>query len=274
MTFTETVSQARLKDAEVTQYQENGWIVPSWEIPQRLIEKMRAEYDALLTRNPDVASDIILAPHQVNGGSMGIKGSEAWLEFATQPELMEIARQLIGPDIILWGTTLFGKPPHNGKETPWHQDGEYYPIRPLETLTIWIPLDDVTPENGPMKFIPGSHESHQLFKHAWEDGSDKTINLVTESDQFDEGSAAPLIIRAGQVSFHDVYMIHGSAANTTDQRRAAFIVRLMPATSLYDHALGAEIGKAHPAQGYGTRPLYLVCGEDRAGNNFQIGHDV
>jgi hypothetical protein len=47
----------------------------------------------------------------------------------------------------------------------------------------------------------------------------------------------------------------------------------MPATSYYDHALGAEIGKRHPAQGYGVRPLYLISGQDRAGNNFSIGHD-
>jgi hypothetical protein len=46
----------------------------------------------------------------------------------------------------------------------------------------------------------------------------------------------------------------------------------MPATSTYDHALGAEIGKRHPAQGYGVRPLYLISGRDRAGNNFSIGH--
>lgn len=266
-------AEARLTEAEIAAYRDTGWIVPKWEIPQDLIARMRVEYDELLERNPQLESDIILAPHQTNGGSMGVIGSEAWLDFATQPELIEIARQLIGDDIILWGTTLFGKPAHNGKETPWHQDGEYYPIRPLETLTMWIPLDDVTPENGPMKFIPGSHKAHKLFNHSWKGDEGRTIGLVTDKDQFDESLAEPLIIRAGQVSFHDVYMIHGSDANRTDKRRAAFIVRMMPANSLYDHALGAEIGKKHPAQGYGVRPLYLVSGQDRAGNNFSIGHE-
>jgi ectoine hydroxylase-related dioxygenase (phytanoyl-CoA dioxygenase family) len=139
-------------------------------------------------------------------------------------------------------------------------------------LTIWIPLDDVTPENGPMQFIPGSHKAHRLFSHSRVEGDDKTINLVCDSEHFDEKTAEPLLLRAGQVSFHDVYMIHGSAANRTSYRRAAFVVRLMPATSFYDHQLGAEIGKQHPAQGYGVRPLYLVSGQDRAGNNFSIGH--
>ncbi len=270
---TDLTQEARLSDAEIAQFHEKGWIVPQWSLPEDLVEEMRREYEALLARNPDIESDIILAPHQTNGGSMGIKGSEKWLEFATHPALMAMARQLIGDDIILWGTTLFGKPAHSGKETPWHQDGGYYPIRPLETLTMWIPLDDVTLENGPMSFIPGSHKARELFSHSWKDGNDKTINLVTDSEHFDEASAEPLILRAGQVSFHDVYLIHGSTANRTDKRRAAFIVRLMPASSLYDHALGAEIGKKHPAQGYGVRPLYLVSGQDRAGNNFSIGHE-
>ena len=155
---------------------------------------------------------------------------------------------------------------------PWHQDGEYYPIKPLEVLTIWIPLDDVTPENGPMMFIPGSHKAHALYSHSWVDGDSKTINLVCDPEHFDAATATPLLLRAGQVSFHDVYMIHGSEANHTDKRRAAFIVRLMPATSFYDHALGAKTGKQHPAQGYGIRPLYLISGTDRASNNFDIGH--
>jgi hypothetical protein len=264
--------KACLSEQELAQYHDKGWIVPRWELPEKIIAEMRREYDLLLERNRHIASDIMLAPHQTNGGSMGVAGSEKWLEFATHPGLMEIARQLIGDDIILWGTTIFGKPPRSGKETPWHQDGDYYPIKPLEVLTIWIPLDDVTEENGPMRFIPGSHREHKLFSHSWIDGDDKTINMVVDPEHFDESSAEPLLLRTRQVSFHDVYMIHGSGPNRSDHRRAALIVRLMPASSYYDHALGAEIGKKHPSQGYGERPLYLVSGQDRAGNNFTIGH--
>src|SRR5687767_15679612 len=133
---------------------------------------MRDEYAALLERNRDISSDIILAPHQVKGGSMGVIGSEKWLSFATHPGLISIARQLIGDDIILWGTTIFGKPARSGKETPWHQDGEYYPIRPLRVLTIWIALDDVTPENGPMRFHPGSPKGQTSYSHARREGED------------------------------------------------------------------------------------------------------
>jgi ectoine hydroxylase-related dioxygenase (phytanoyl-CoA dioxygenase family) len=96
---------------------------------------------------------------------------------------------------------------------------------------------------------------------------------VCDSEHFDESTAENLILEAGQVSYHDVYMIHGSLANKTDQRRAAFVVRLMPATCHYDHALGEEIGRKHAAHDYGKRPLFLVRGRDVNGNNdLGIGH--
>src|SRR5262245_7428416 len=94
------VTEPRLSEAELAQYREKGWIVPRWELPQALVAEMRDEYAALLKRNSDVKSDIILAPHQTKGGSMGVIGSEKWLEFATHPGLVAIARQLIGDDII------------------------------------------------------------------------------------------------------------------------------------------------------------------------------
>jgi len=263
-----------LTENELSRYRKKGWVVPNFRLPQSLLEEMRREYKALLDSNPTLDSDIMLAPHQTVNGSQGVIGSKKWLEFATHPDLLDMASQLIGEDIVLWGTTIFGKPALSGKETPWHQDGGYYPIRPLETLTIWIPLDDVTKENGPMRFIPGSHASKELYSHSWLEGDDKTINLVCDSKNFDATTAEDLILEAGQVSFHDVYMIHGSSANQTENRRAAFIVRLMPATSHYDHKLGEEIGAKHAAHGYGNRPLFLVRGVDRSEkNNFVIGHE-
>jgi len=262
-----------LSNTDLKAYHDKGWVVPNYTLPTNLLDEMRLEYEILLDKNRHLDSDIMLAPHQTNGGSQGVVGSKKWLEFATHPDLMDMAGQLIGDDIILWGTTIFGKPPHRGKETPWHQDGDYYPIRPLETLTLWIPLDDVTPENGPMRFIPGSHKAHELFSHSRKEGNDMTINLVCDDEHYDASSAKDLIVKAGQVSYHDVYMIHGSRSNCTAKRRAAFVVRMMPASSHYNHALGAKMGAQHAANGYGTRPLYLVRGKDVCGkNDFSIGH--
>lgn len=266
-------NNTKLTANELNHYKEKGYLIPKFRIPEVLLNDMRTEYQALLDRNPSITSDIMLGPHLENPGAQGVKGSRRFLEFATQPELLDIAAQLIGEDIILWGTTIFGKPAHCGKATPWHQDGDYYPIEPLETLTIWIPLDDVTMENGPMTFIPGSHKAHTTYSHHWEENENLVINQVCDAQHFDPATAEPLLLEAGQVSFHDVYMIHGSEPNTTNKRRAAFIVRLMPASSFYNHLRGQQMTAPHMAHDYGERPLFLVRGKDISGqNNFTVGH--
>ena len=266
--------QHLLSEEEIARFRSDGYVVPSsYRIPDDLLAEMQQEYRILLEENRGVQSDIMLGPHLEKAGAQGIKGSKKWFDLATQSEILDIAEQLIGPDIILWGTTIFGKPAFSGKATPWHQDGDYYPIRPLETLTVWMALDDATIENGCMKFIPGSHKAHKLYSHHWKENPDLTINLVCDEEHLAGKPQENLVLKAGQISFHDVYMIHGSGPNETADRRAAFIVRLMPATSYYDHHLGEEFAKQHPAQDYGNRALYLLRGEDKSGrNNFLIGH--
>jgi ectoine hydroxylase-related dioxygenase (phytanoyl-CoA dioxygenase family) len=156
---------------------------------------MREAYARLLADNADIASDIMLGPHLEKPGAQGVIGSRVWLEFATQPALLDMAAQLVGNDLILWGTTIFGKPARCGKATPWHQDGDYYPIRPLETISIWIALDDVTPENGPMRFISGSHKARKIFSHHWEENKNLSINKVCDSEHYDESTAAGRVCR-------------------------------------------------------------------------------
>jgi Phytanoyl-CoA dioxygenase (PhyH) len=52
-----------------------------------------------------------------------------------------VVSQVIGEDIALWNSSFFAKPARVGTKTPWHQDGEYWPIRPLATCTVWIAVD-------------------------------------------------------------------------------------------------------------------------------------
>ena len=146
----------RLSAEELWRFHNDGFVVPDCRLPQDVVAEMREAYDELLSANPGFSSDFMLGPHLETTGAQGVRGSRRWLSFVTRPELLDMVEQLIGEDIILWGTTIFGKPAHGGKATPWHQDGAYYPIRPLETLSIWIALDDAVPDNGCMRFIHGS----------------------------------------------------------------------------------------------------------------------
>ena len=263
----------RLSAEELWRFHNDEFVVPDCRLPQDVVAEMREAYDELLSANPGFSSDFMLGPHLETTGAQGVRGSRRWLSFVTRPELLDMVEQLIGEDIILWGTTIFGKPAHGGKATPWHQDGAYYPIRPLETLSIWIALDDAVPDNGCMRFIPGSHKDRKIFSHHWEEDQDLTINRVCDSEHFDEASARDLVLAAGQISFHDVYIIHSSRANPSGRRRAALVGRFMPGHCHYDHELGLRLAEPHKAHDYGKRALFLLRGRDRSGrNDFSVGH--
>ena len=64
---------------------------------------------------------------------------------------------------MLYGIQVFLQNlPLDGHATPWHQDGQYWPIRPLATCTVWLAIDDANIENGCLRFIKGSHKDKKL----------------------------------------------------------------------------------------------------------------
>ena len=267
-----------LDENEIARYRRDGQIVPRYALPDGLLARMRAALDRLLAANPHCASDSMVCPHLRYDAAQGsfdppLRGDPEWLEFARAPELLDMASRLIGPDIILWGTTVFGKPARVGKETPWHQDAMYWPIDPPATCSVWIALDDAAPENGCLRVVPGSHREKRTFGfRAVAKSRDTTLGLEVEDAAFDARRARDVVLRAGQVSLHDIHLLHGSNANRSGRRRAGFVLRLMPATSRFDHALGAEWAASGRVRlDFGKRRLVLLRGADRAGNDFSVG---
>lgn len=83
---------------------------------------------------------------------------ERLLEFLLCDEILDLIEPILGPDIGLWSSHFISKEPFTGKATPWHEDSSYWNgrISTLENIcTIWLALDDVDAENGPMQVIPG-----------------------------------------------------------------------------------------------------------------------
>lgn len=266
-----------LSDAEIEQYRNDGLVIPSgYRLPQATLLRIDQLYQQLLEDNqgnPDFSADFILGPHLDANGTYGIKGDPEWLEFAKISEILDMVEQLIGGDFILWGMTIFGKPATVGKATPWHQDGDYYPIEPLETCTVWISLDGSKPEQGCMKFIPGSHKNHQIYTHHFEHRDDYTLAQVVDDDQVDLTQARDIVLEPGEISLHDVYLVHGSGPNQSDRRRMGLVLRIMPATSFYNHQSGKIKEDAGSPHGYSNRALFLLRGEDKSGeNDFTKGH--
>jgi len=275
--FAQAPKIAFLSELEMAQYQEKGFVIPNFRLPKEMVEIMREALDGLIAKNPTVRPEMLLGVHIKRGYSDGMLGDKAFFDFAIHPPLLDIIEQLIGPDIILWASQIICKPRGDGMEVPWHQDAEYWPIHPLATTTAWIALEDATIENGCMRVIPGSHKSKKHYSHQVSDRTDLVLNQVLDTTEYDSTQAVDIELQAGQISFHDAFLIHGSNPNLSDKRRSGFIVRYMPSLSHYDRGAGKTDQIGHGTAGnvnYANRPIYLVRGEDRCGkNDFKIGHE-
>ncbi len=263
----------KLSDTEIAVYRRDGYVVPSFRLATDKVDRLRATLDKLIADNPDVRPEKLVSAHVDGDNGEGVKGSTDFLRLAQDPDIIDLVAGVLGPDVILWGCHVFCKPGGTGYETPWHQDGHYWPIRPLATCTAWVALDRSDKENGCLRVIPRSHTGKQLHEHLHEDRTDLVLNQRMAAGAFDEADAVDLELEPGQMSLHDVYMIHGAAANTSPRRRAGVALRYMPATSLFDRSLKPHDGKTGVPVQFATRPLWLVRGEDRTGkNDFTIGH--
>lgn len=258
---------------EVQRYQRDGYVVPAWQLPAARTAAMRDALDELLRRNPGVRPEKLVSAHVDGDNGEGVRGVADFLDLARDPELVELVSGVLGQDLILWGCHVFCKPPSEGFETPWHQDGHYWPIRPLATCTVWVALEPSLRSNGCLRVVPGSHAAQQLHTHLHEDRTDLTLNQRLAAGAFDEADAVDIELQPGQMSLHDVYMIHGAKANRSPQRRTGVALRYMPSSSLFDRGLRPVDGQSGVSVNFAHRPLWLVRGVDRhGGNDFKTGH--
>jgi hypothetical protein len=264
---------ARLHADEIDRYRSDGWVIPRYRLPAARVAAMVTALDALLRDNPGVRPEKLVSAHVEGDNGEGVRGSRAFLDLARDPEIIELVSGVLGDDIILWGCHVFCKPAVEGFETPWHQDGHYWPIRPLATCTVWVALEESSVENGCLRVIPGSHAGKHLHEHLHEDRSDLTLNQRLAPGTFDEASAVDLELRPGEMSLHDVHLIHGANPNRSNKRRTGVALRYMPSISVFERDLRPADGKTGVAVDFAHRPIWLVRGIDRSGrNDLAVGH--
>jgi ectoine hydroxylase-related dioxygenase (phytanoyl-CoA dioxygenase family) len=241
---------------QIAKYHERGFVTPDFRLPADLIEEIKDAHSRLIAKQPDV-SDYCSA----------LLAFDPWfLHVARQGEILDMVCELLGEDVALWNCSFFAKPARTGSKTPWHQDGEYWPIDPLATCTVWIAIDDATTDNGCLRVIPGSHRSQQLARHEENNAPGLALNLELTDDQFDVEQAEDIILDAGQVSLHDVYLYHGSEANLSDKPRRGMTLRYMPMTSVYRHNQPTRF-RRDGVLDMSQRTVYLLRGSDQTGEN-------
>lgn len=261
-----------LAPAEIDAYHRDGYIVPRWRLPADELARLQDLMARLVADNPTLVDKPIISPHIPGGGAQKLKTSPDWRHIATHPRILDIVEQIVGPDIVLWGSSVFYKRAVAGPETAWHRDAQAWPmIKPIATTSAWIAVSDSTVENGCLRVIPGSHAAGQVGEHGYADPTGSIVARSIAAHEFDEGTAVDVELEAGQMVLFDVYTIHGGGPNHGTLPRAGYALRFMPATSHFDHDSADNRGA--PGYAHDTRALLLVRGVDRSGrNDFRRGH--
>jgi|TARA_B100001079_G_scaffold237858_1_gene221153 ectoine hydroxylase-related dioxygenase (phytanoyl-CoA dioxygenase family) len=148
--------------------------------------------------------------------------------------LLDIIEAIIGPDIALFGAHYIAKKPYDGKPVGWHQDGSYWPLEPMEVVSVWLAGTDSTTENACMRVIPGTQNKKMLKPSEMInlDTEEYVLDLAIRPGDIDDADAVDIELKAGDISIHNPSIVHGSNSNVSDKWRIGLTLRYIP-TSTY-----------------------------------------
>ncbi len=177
---------------------------------------LRERMEELERTHPD-----LLAPKERNNTHLILTAVD---EIAHHPRILDAVEDLIGPDIMVFGSVLFIKEPHNPGYVSWHQDATYMGIEPHDGVTAWLALSDSTPESGCMRMLPGTHRD-EIWDHVDTFDVDNILTRGQVIDVGDESSVVDLVLKPGQMSLHHRRVIHSSQPNNSDYRRYGVVIQ-------------------------------------------------
>ena len=140
------------------------------------------------------------------------------------PRILDIVEALIGRDILVWGTLVIAKPPHDSGFVSWHQDGTYTEFEPDRFVSAWVAFTESSPQNGCLRVVPGSHTHRRSHIEIPNDD-----NLLSRGQhvalEVREDDVLDVCLRPGEMSLHHLNLIHGSAPNKSASPRIGFVIR-------------------------------------------------
>lgn len=209
-----------LTDRQVENYRRDGFVFPLPALAPHEVADLRAQFGGL---------------EQREGGKISPRTNRKphlllpWLnEVIRHPHILDAVEDVIGPNILCWGSGFFAKPARDRALVSWHQDSTYWGLSEPEVVTAWVAFTASTVESGCMRVIPGTHRLDQI-PHRDTFAENNLLSRGQEIEvEVDEDDAVDLILDAGEMSLHHVRLIHGSAANRADHPRIGFAIRYVP----------------------------------------------
>jgi len=164
---------------------------------------------------------------------LGMKGRAGILRFKphlaftwmfdviAEPAVLDAVERIVGPDILCVGSIVWIKEPNDGKFVSWHQDNVYTGFEPESAHLSWMAMTPSTPENGCVRFVPGSHTLPPLVHDETHDPNNLLSRGQTLRD-VDTSTAVPAVLAPGEFSIHHECTVHGSEENRGGVRRIGF----------------------------------------------------
>jgi chlorinating enzyme len=203
----------------VQAYREQGYYAPVRALTAAEAATVRAHLEAFEAESGRLAGPLRHKPHLLF----------TWLnDLIRHPRILDAVEDVIGPNILCWGTSFFIKEARDPSFVSWHQDATYWGLEPADIVTAWIALSESVVANGAMRVIPGSHKMDQMPHRDTFDPR----NLLSRGQEIevevDEREAVTLELQPGEMSLHHVRLIHGSDPNPSGARRIGFAIRYLP----------------------------------------------
>lgn len=236
----------------VEEYNREGYVIVRNVLDADLIAEGRAHIDWLQKQNPG------LRPEKLDHHLM--TQDAFWVRLVSDERLLDIVEQFIGPDIGLFASHYIAKPPFTGKSVPWHQDGSYWPLEPMNVVSFWLALDKCDSENGCMKVIPRTQNKKLISKSEYvKQGEESAFDVAMDASLVDESEAVDIALNPGDIEIHHPNIFHGSHVNKSSRWRRGLTIRYIPTSTRITRAAphpAAFIfrGQGH-ANGNGWNPL-------------------
>jgi non-heme Fe2+,alpha-ketoglutarate-dependent halogenase len=205
-----------LSSNQLKQYEDEGFVSPINIFSKEKANEIRNEIELIEKEIPGELD---------NSGRYNAHLISPLLDEVTHhPKILDAVQSLIGEDILVCGTTLFIKNPHEKGFVSYHQDAKYIGLEPHNWVTAWIAITDSNEYNGCMRMWSGSHkdnlkEHDQMFNEGNLLTRGQTVNNVPREE------TTPLILEAGQMSLHHPTVVHGSDLNKSNDRRIGFVIQ-------------------------------------------------
>ena len=212
-----STNPATLTPAHIASFNRDGYLKGLSVFDTNEITGIRAYFDGLLSQAFASGAD------SYSISSAHLKHGRVY-DILSDPRIVAYVKDLLGENVVGWGSHFFCKMPHDGKRVAWHQDASYWPLDRSKTVTVWLAIDDADVGNGCMRFLTGSHEfGHLTYRPSNPEEHNVLDQTVENAEQY--GTPVDDELRAGEVSIHSDLLLHGSEANDSDRRRCGLTLR-------------------------------------------------